>query len=118
LIAINVDRHQGSILLEMRRFQAPKAARELEIKRRCDVVRIRLFSGLAILGWQVLAAFLNFAGQVDIVLGSWPDPNWYVTVLAVLVKPPAWLIAAAMASALCLLVWAWVDYRQGRISHG
>jgi hypothetical protein len=81
-------------------------------------MRIKLIAGLAIFGWQLLALLLNVIGQSDVILSALPDPNWYVAVLAVVMKPPTWLAVAAAASVLWLFTWAWFDYRQRHGGHG
>lgn len=74
-------------------------------------MRKRAIFSLIILGWQSLAAALGVMGQVDMLLAAWPDPNWYVAVLTLLLKPPVWLIAAAVIVALWLLGDAWLTRR-------
>jgi hypothetical protein len=74
-------------------------------------MRKRTIFSLIILGWQLLAALLGFVGQVDMLLASWPDPNWYIAVLTLLLRPPVWLVAGAVIVALWLLGEAWLGQR-------
>jgi hypothetical protein len=77
-------------------------------------VRIKLFSGLAIIAWQALAILFGIAGQVDTIVAGLPDPNWYVALVAGLLRPAAWLTSVSLAAAAFLLVWAWLEFRQKR----
>ena len=77
-------------------------------------MRIKMLSALAIIAWQVLAIFLGIVGQVDTILPAWPDPNWYVALLAGLLRPPTWLTRVALAASAFLLVLAWLEFRKKR----
>ncbi len=83
-------------------------------------MRRKLLAGSLLLGWQLLAVVLGTAGAGDSILGSWPDPSWFVAVLAVLVKPPAWLVSAAVLLAFVLVTWAWSEFirHEYGVDHG
>lgn len=72
----------------------------------------KIFSGVVLLGWQLIAFVLGVAGQADIILSVWPDPAWLAMLLALLLKPPVALAAVAITIALLLFGWSLHERRE------
>ncbi len=75
-------------------------------------MRSRVFSRLALVGWQAAAAVLAFTGQVDQLLLSWANPAWLAMLLAIILTPSRWIVVAALALAAGLVIWAVYDRRR------
>ncbi|MHB1207787.1 MAG: hypothetical protein ACYCZX_19645 [Rhodospirillaceae bacterium] len=70
--------------------------------------RLPWFSGLALVGWQVVAGLLVLTGQADVLLASWPDPAWFVMIAAAILSPPHWLAAVAVLAGAGLMIWSFI----------
>jgi hypothetical protein len=85
-------------------------------RREVNGMRSKIVTSLALIGWQVAAAILEITGHLHAILAAWPEPAWLAIVLAVLLTPSRWVVAAALALAVGLIVWSLYDRHRHRQS--
>ena len=68
-------------------------------------MRLELASGIALLGWQIVAAAVVFTGQADALLST-VDPGWLATLCAIVVTPPPWVVWVAVGAGVGLIMLA------------